>query len=339
MLMHIGAPSTPVVKPGDEIKVYQLIAEASGFVSSPVYSGVSGKVKSISPLRVASGQQIPSVVIETDGRQTPCEGVAAPTVTNLQEFVAAVRDSGVVGLGGAGFPTAVKLTIKNIDQCEYIIVNGAECEPYVTSDTRTMIDNQDLVWDGILLLKKYFSKAQIIIAIEDNKPQCIKSFQQLCTAADGIKVFPLVSRYPQGGEKVLIYHTTGRIIPEGKLPIDVGAVVINCTTLAAIARYIKTGIPLVEKCVTVDGSAVKQPQNVIAPIGTPLRNLFEFCGGFKSEPQKVLYGGPMMGTIVPDLDAPVLKNVNAVLALDETEASLPPETDCIRCGRCIDICP
>lgn len=339
MLMHIGAPSKPVVKVGDEVKVYQLVAEAGGFVSSPVYSSVSGKVKSISQVRLASGQQVPAVVIESDGRQTPCEGISAPTVTNLQEFLAAVRDSGVVGLGGAGFPTAVKLTVDDISRFEYIIVNGAECEPYVTSDTRTMIDDKDLVWEGVLLLKKYYGKSRIIIGIEDNKPGCIKSFQELCAGTQGVEVFSLPSRYPQGGEKVLVYQTTGRIVPEDKLPLDVNTVVINCTTLASIARYVKSGIPLVEKCVTVDGSAVKEPQNVLAPIGTPIKNLFDFCGGFVSEPKKVLYGGPMMGTAVSDLDAPVLKNNNAVLAFNEKDSQLPEETECIRCGRCIDACP
>ncbi|MEL7609333.1 MAG: electron transport complex subunit RsxC [Bacillota bacterium] len=339
MLMHIGAPSKPVVKPGDEVKVYQLIAEAGGFVSSPVYSSVSGKVKSIGSVRLASGQNVPAVVVESDGLQRPYEGISAPTVTNLQEFLAAVRDSGVVGLGGAGFPTAVKLTTDDISRFEYIIVNGAECEPYVTSDTRTMIDDKDLVWEGVLLLKKYFHKSRIIIGIEDNKPACIKGFQELCAGAEGVEVFTLPSKYPQGGEKVLVYQTTGRIVPEDKLPLDVNTVVINCTTLAVIARYVKTGVPLVEKCVTVDGSAVKEPQNVIAPIGTPIKNLFDFCGGFVSEPKKILYGGPMMGTAVSNLDEPLLKNNNAVLAFNEKDSQLPEETECIRCGRCVDHCP
>ncbi len=339
MSMHIGAPAKPVVNVGDEVKVGQLIAEAGGFVSSPIYSGVSGKVKKIEDILMSGGQFVPAIVIETDGQQTLFEGLAAPSVTNLQEFIDAVRSSGVVGLGGAGFPSAVKLSVKDLSSIEAVIINGAECEPYITSDTRTMIDDADLVWEGIELLQKYMQVKRVIIGIEDNKPQCISGFEKRCKSTEGVEVKSLPALYPQGGEKVLIYNTIGRAVPEGKLPLDVGAIVINCTTLAAIARYVKTGFPLVEKCVTVDGSAVKNPKNVIAPIGTPIKDLFEFCGGFKSEPKKVLYGGPMMGIAVPDLDAPVLKSTNAVLAFNEKDSALPKETSCIKCGRCIAHCP
>lgn len=339
MLMHIGAPSRPIVSPGEEVKLYQKIAEAGGFVSSPVYAGVSGRVKSVEPILVSSGQRVPAIVIETDGLQTPVEEITPPSVTSLEELIAAVRESGVVGLGGAGFPTAAKLTIKDVKSCEYILINAAECEPYVTSDTRTLIDDQDLVLAGMLLLKRFFPHAAIILGIEDNKPAAIRDFSKRCSGEGGIRVMSLRSRYPQGGEKMLIHQMTGRIVPEDKLPIDAGVLVINCTTLAAIARYVQTGIPLVEKCVTVDGSAVRSPQNIIAPIGTPLQALFDACGGFVAEPKKILYGGPMMGIAVADLNAPVMKNVNAVLALDDKEAELPDETQCIRCGRCIEICP
>ena len=339
MSMHIGAPAKPVVKVGDDIKVGQLIAEANGFVSSPIYSGVSGKVKKIDDILNAAGQSIPAITIETDGKQELFEGIAPPKVTNLQEFLEAVRNSGVVGLGGAGFPTAVKLTVKDLSMIEAVIINGAECEPYITSDTRTMIDEPDLVWEGIELLKKYLQVKRIIIGIEDNKPQCINTFNKMCKQGDGVEVKALPAMYPQGGEKVLIFNTIGRIVPEGKLPIDVGAVVINCTTLAAVAKYIKNGIPLYEKCVTVDGSAVKNPKNVIVPIGTPLKDVFDFCGGFKAEPKKVLYGGPMMGLAVPDLDQPILKNTNAVLAFNAKDAALQKETACIKCGRCVGHCP
>ncbi|MGI5984504.1 MAG: electron transport complex subunit RsxC [Clostridiales bacterium] len=339
MSMHIGAPAKPVVKAGDEVKVGQLIAEAGGFVSSPIYSGVSGKVKKIDDMLNSAGQRVPAVTIETDGKQELFEGIAPPKVTNLQEFLDAVKNSGVVGLGGAGFPTAVKLTVKDLSMIEAVIINGAECEPFITSDTRTMIDDADLVWQGIELLQKYLKVKRVIIGIEDNKPQCIGNFRKMCKPGCGVEVSALPAIYPQGGEKVLIYHTIGRIVPEGKLPIDVGAIVINCTTLAAVAKYIQTGIPLYEKCVTVDGSAVKKPKNVIAPIGTPLKDVFEFCGGFSSEPKKVLYGGPMMGIAVPDLEQPILKNTNAILAFNEKDAELPKETACIRCGRCIAHCP
>lgn len=339
MSMHIGAPAKPVVNVGDEVKVGQLIAEASGFVSSPIYSGVSGKVRKIDDMLMSGGQYVPAITIETDGMQTMSESITPQRVESLQEFVDAVRRSGVVGLGGAGFPTAVKLAVKDLSTVEAVIINGAECEPYITSDTRTMLDDSELVWEGIELLKKHLQVKRIIIGIEDNKPECIAVYKKLCSSGSGVEVKALPAMYPQGGEKVLIYHTIGRIVPEGKLPLDVGAIVINCTTLAAIAKYIKTGLPLMEKCVTVDGSAVKNPRNVIAPIGTPVKEVFDFCGGFKSEPKKVLYGGPMMGLAVPDMDAPILKNTNAILAFDEKDSVLPSETACIKCGRCVAHCP
>jgi Na+-translocating ferredoxin:NAD+ oxidoreductase subunit C len=339
MSMHIGTPARPIVKAGDLVKVGQLIAEAEGFVSSPIYSGVSGTVKKMDTLLMSGGQRVPAIVIETDGQQVMFDGIEPPKVTNLEEFIAAVRNSGVVGLGGAGFPTAVKLSVKDLSMIEAIIINGAECEPYITSDTRTMIDDTDFVWEGIELLQKYLQAKRIIIGIENNKPQCIKTFSEKCSPSSGVEVKALPAIYPQGGEKVLIYNTTGRIVPEGKLPIDVGTIVINCTTLAIIAKYIKTGIPLYEKRVTVDGSAVKSPKNVIAPIGTPLKDVFDFCGGFSSEPKKVLYGGPMMGIAVPDLEQPILKSTNAVLAFNEKDAELPKETSCIKCGRCVAHCP
>ena len=339
MSMHIGAPAKPVVNIGDEVRVGQLIGEAVGFVSSPIYSGVSGKVKKLDDMQMPDGRFIPAVTIETDGQQTISETIVPPNIKNLQEFLDAVRLSGVVGLGGAGFPTAVKLTVKDLSLIEAVIINGAECEPYITSDTRTMLDDTDLIWEGVELLKKYLQVKRVIIGIEDNKPECIGAFRKLCKAGDGVEIKALPAMYPQGGEKVLIYNTIGRVVPEGKLPIDAGAIVINCTTLAAVARYIKTGMPLVEKYVTVDGSAVKNPKNVIAPIGTPMKDVFDFCGGFRAEPKKVLYGGPMMGLAATNLDAPILKNTNAILAFGDREAVLPKETACIKCGRCVSHCP
>jgi electron transport complex protein RnfC len=339
MSMHIGAPAEPVVKPGETVKVGQLIAKAGGFVSSPIYASVSGKVKKIDDMLASNGRFMKAITIESDGEQEIFEGITPPEVTDFQSFINAVRDSGVVGLGGAGFPTAVKLGVKDLNQIEAVIINGAECEPYVTSDTRTMLDDSDSVWEGVKLLQKYLNAKRIIVGIESNKPECIKKFEALAANESGVEVKALPSLYPQGGEKVLIYNTIGKIVPEGKLPLDVGAIVINCTTLAAIAKYIKTGMPLVEKCVTVDGSAVNTPKNVIAPIGTPVSELFDFCGGFKSEPKKIISGGPMMGMAVPTLDYPVMKNTNAILALNESEATLPEPSACIRCGRCVDSCP
>ncbi|MDD6094238.1 MAG: electron transport complex subunit RsxC [Clostridia bacterium] len=336
---HIGAPAKPVVKAGDEVFVGTMIAEAGGFVSSPIYSGVSGKVKKIDSTLQAGGAFVPTVVIESDGLGTPDPSIAPPEVSDFDSFIEAVRNSGVVGLGGAGFPTAVKLGVKDLSKIEYVVINGAECEPYLTGDTRTMIDRADDMAEGIELIRKYLGVKRFIIGIEKNKPQCIAKMRELCSEHEGVSVMPLPSVYPQGGEKVLIYHTTGRVVKEGKLPMDAGVIVINVTTLAAIASYIRTGMPLVEKCITVDGSAVKEPKNVIAPIGTPVCDVFEFAGGFSQEPAKVLYGGPMMGISVADMNAPVLKQTNGLIALNEKDARPPKITNCIRCGRCTNTCP
>ncbi len=338
MAMHIGARANPVVKAGDQVKVGQLIAEAGGFVSAPIYSGASGTVKKIEDILVSNGQKVPAIFIDTDGQQEVFEGIKAPEVTDLESFLAAVRDSGVVGLGGAGFPTSVKLKC-DLDRIDAVIVNGAECEPFITSDTRTMIDRADEVYEAIQLMEKYMQVKRVIIGIEDNKPECIENFKKICAGDSAVEVQALPASYPQGGEKVLIYNTIGKIVPEGKLPLDVGAIVINCTTLATIAHFVKTGMPLVEKCLTVDGSAVKNPQNVIAPIGTPLKDVFEFAGGFKEDPYKVLYGGPMMGIAVPNLDCPVLKNTNAVLAFNKKDGTPAEPSACIKCGKCISSCP
>ncbi len=339
MSQHIGAPAKPVVKPGDEVFVGTLIAEAGGFVSSPIYSGVSGKVKKIDSTLQAGGNYVPTIVIESDGMGTPDPGITPPEVTDFDSFIEAVKMSGVVGLGGAGFPTAVKLGVKDLSKIEYVVINGAECEPYLTGDTRTMLDRADEMAEGIGLLKKYLGAKTFIIGIEKNKPACIAKMRELASKTEGVSVKPLPSVYPQGGEKVLIYHTTGRVVMEGKLPIDAGVIVVNVTTLASIAAYIKTGMPLTEKCITVDGSAVKSPKNVIAPIGTPIEDVFEFAGGFSEEPAKVLYGGPMMGISVASLGAPVLKQTNGLIALNKKDAEPKKITNCIRCGRCTNTCP
>ena len=339
MSMHIGAPAKPLVKPGDLVTVGQRIAEIGGFVSSPVHASVSGKVKKIDEMLNSQGRKVPVIVIESDGQMTRCPDLKPPVINSTEDFLQAMTDSGIVGLGGAGFPTSVKLRVKDLDKIEAVIVNGAECEPYITSDTRTMVENPKLVIAGAKMLQEYIGVKRIIFAIEDNKPECISALESLCHGEEGLEVMSLPSLYPQGGEKVIIYHTIGKIVPEGKLPLDAGAIVINCTTLASIARYVKYGIPLVKKCVTVDGSAVKNPKNVVCPIGTSLEDVFNFCGGFKAEPKKVLYGGPIMGIAVPDLTQPILKNTNAILAFTEEDARLSEPTACIKCGRCVAQCP
>ena len=341
MSMHIGAPARPTVKVGDFVKVGTLIAEAGGAISVPMHASVSGKVTKITDYLLSDGRTVPAVVIESDGEMTPDETVTPPVVDSRDSLIEAIRNAGIVGLGGAGFPTHFKLNV-DPDRIEYLVINGAECEPYVTSDTLTMVSRADDMAYALEALKAHLGIKNIVIGIERNKPAAIASMMHLmqdtckgCTVT--VKVLPAV--YPQGGEKVLIYHTTGRAVPMGKLPIDVGCVVLNCTTLAAIGAYLKTGMPLTEKCVTVAGGAVKEPQNVIVPIGTAMSEVFSFCGGLTETPDKVIYGGPMMGITVPDTTAPILKNTNAILALTAKETELPKTTACIRCGACTNTCP
>jgi len=339
MSMHSGTPATPVVKVGDEVKVGQLIGQAAGFVSAPIHSSVSGTVKSVGDRDMITGSKANSITITSDGLQTTYEGLTLPDVTNLQEFLDAVRDSGAAGLGGAGFPTAAKLTIKDINSLDYILINGAECEPYVTSDTRTMVGGYKYVYIGVELLKEFMNPKKVVICIEDNKPEAISKMQEMFADDKDVDVFVLPSMYPQCERKVLVYNVTGRIVPEGARLTDVGCLVMNCTTITVFARYISLGIPLVQKVVTVDGSAVKTPKNILAPIGTPIRELFEFCDGFVGEPKKIIAGGPMMGIALPSLDMPVVKTTNAILAFLEKDVPALTETACIKCGRCVRRCP
>jgi len=339
MSMHSGTPAKPVVKMGDEVKVGQLIGEAAGFVSAPIHASVSGVVKSINDRDMITGKKATSITIASDGKQELHEGIKLPKANTLQEFLDAVRDSGSAGLGGAGFPTAAKLTIKDIDKLDYILINGAECEPYVTSDTRTMVGGAEYVHQGVQLLKRFINPKKVVICIEDNKLEAINKMKELFDGDDQVDIFILPSMYPQGERKVLVYNVTGRIVPEGARLHDVGCLVMNCTTITVFARYFKLGIPLVQKVVTVDGTAVRTPKNLIAPIGTPIKELFEFCDGFVGEPKKIIAGGPMMGTSLPSLDVPVVKTTNAILAFLEKDVKMPKVTACIKCGRCIGRCP
>ena len=338
MAMHSGAPASPVVAVGDLVKVGQLIGEALGNVSSPVHASVSGKIKAIDPIDSLTGEKTAAVVIASDGSQALYEGIAPPRVSSREEFLEAVKNSGVVGLGGAGYPTASKLMLRDYSRLDYILVNGAECEPYITSDTRTMIDDAGYVWEGISLLKKYLGPKKIVICIEKNKPEPIKIMKTLSSGADGVEVRVLPSLYPQGERKVLVYNVTGRIVPEGGRLPDVGCIVINCTTVAVFAKFIKTGMPLVARCVTVDGSAVVNPKNLIAPIGAPVRCLLDYCQ-LADNVKKITLGGPMMGMAIPNLDMPIVKITNAVLAFNEQDSEPPEPAACIKCGRCISKCP
>lgn len=337
MLMHIGKPALPIVKVGDHVDVGTLIAEQDGLISSPIYSSVSGTVKSISDIIVSSGARVPAITIESDGAMSVDADVAPVEVNSKDEFIAAVKKSGIVGLGGAGFPTYVKfMTDKPIGT---LIINGAECEPYITSDSVTMVEKSDDIIFAINTADKYFNFDKIVIGIEKNKPTAIAKMKEIAKKNSKISVAVLPSVYPQGGEKVLVYHTTGKQVKAGQLPADIGCIVCNSSTMAAIGNYLKTGMPLVERLITVDGGAIKEPKNVIVPVGTAVGAVFEFCGGFAEEPKKVIYGGPMMGITVPDLDVPVLKQTNALVAFTAKEIKAPKTTACIRCGHCVNNCP
>ncbi len=340
MDQHIGAPATPVVKAGDEVRVGQLVAEASGAVSSPIYSSVSGKVLKIEDSLSANGKTVAAIRIESDGEMTPVEGITPPTVTDIDSLLDACKRSGIVGMGGAGFPTAIKLAALKSGNIHTVIINGAECEPYITSDARTMIDDAEYVCDGIKLLQAVAPTVKkYVLGIEKNKPECIDILKDLTKDDQTVTVKPLPLLYPQGAEKIMIYNTIGVTVPEGKLPADVGIVVINVTTLAALAKYIKTGMPLVERCLTVDGDAVAEPKNVIAPIGTPVIDILNFAGGLTETNCKVIVGGPMMGHALRSLSEPVIKTSNAIIALTEKETLGKKITACIHCGKCVSVCP
>lgn len=336
-VMHIGKPAIPVVKVGDHVDVGTLVAEQNGFISSPVYSSVSGTVKKIADVVLSNGSAVPAITIESDGAMTPDASIAPPEINSKEDLIEAVKKSGAVGLGGAGFPTYVKLaTDKPVDT---LVINGAECEPYITSDSLTMVEKAEDIAFAIETIDKYFNFSKIVIGIEKNKPQAIAEMNKISAKNSKVKVAVLHAVYPQGGEKVMVYRTTGRQIKAGQLPSDVGCIVCNSSSIAFIGSYLKTGMPLVERTITVDGGAVKEPKNVVAPIGTAVGEVFSFCGGFKCDPEKVIYGGPMMGIAVPDLEVPVLKHTNALVALDKKEAKAPKATACIRCGACVNNCP
>lgn len=343
MQQHIGAPCEPVVKVGDEVAVGQLIGDSDKFVSAPIHASVSGTVTAIGDIKMPNGSVSKAVTIESDGEMRLWEGIKPPKVETREDLIKAVRDSGLVGLGGAGFPTHVKLNFppdKNIDT---LVVNAAECEPYITVDYRECMENSWDILSGVYALKELLGFKQVIIAAEDNKPEAFKVLGKIADhdadIDDSVKLMVLESKYPQGAEKMMVQSATGRRVPPGKLPADVGCVVMNVASVAFISRYLKTGKPLVSRSLTVDGSAIAEPKNVRVPVGTDIGEIIDFCGGFKGEPCKILTGGPMMGLAIVGTDLPVLKQNNAILAFTADDAVLKPETDCIRCGRCVAACP
>jgi len=340
MSQHIGAPATPIVKVGDEVKVGQLIATASGYVSAPIHASVSGKVVKIENCLFPDGREYPSVRIENDGLMTVSDEVEPPNVCDLDSLIEASRACGLVGLGGAGFPTSVKLDALKKGGIHTIVINAAECEPYITSDTRTMLDKPEAIRDGIALFEKYAPTVQkFVFGIEKNKPSCIQNMKDMFADDPKVSVVALPARYPQGAEKVMIYNTTKLTVPVGKLPADIGVLVMNVTSLAVLAHYVNTGMPLVEKCVTVDGSAVAEPKNVIAPVGASVRDVLTFAGVDLDGIGKVLFGGPMMGIALCSLDEPIGKRTNALTVMNKKDAVERETTACIHCGRCVNACP
>ena len=342
MSQHIGAPCKPLVAKGDTVKVGQLIGDTDAFVSAPIHSSVSGTVVGIETQRNAVAGNDTLVVIETDKKQELSEDIKAPEMPeDLAGFVKAVRESGLVGLGGASFPTHIKYNPKNIDDVHTLIVNGAECEPFITSDHRGMLeDTQDII-DGMKLIMKYIGLDEAYIGIEANKPDAIAKFDKMF-AEQGLTnfhTFTLQDRYPKGAERVLVYEITGQHMAAGVLPADLGVILSNVTSVAFVGQYFKDGVPLIKKRMTVDGDAVATPKNVIAPIGTQIHDVIEFCGGYKAEPKKILMGGPMMGRAIFSDEMPIVKNNNAILAFSGEKAYIPEETACINCGRCHKACP
>lgn len=335
MSMTMGASCKPLVKKGDEVKVGQKIGDSDAPFSAPIHSGVSGKVSAVTEYRTAAGAVCQAIEIETDGSQTVSEEVKPPEVTDKEGFIKAVRESGACGLGGAGFPTHIKLATKS--PIDTLIINAAECEPYITSDYREMIESPEDIIGGIRLVKESLGIAKAKLAIEANKPEAIKNFTEMAQNDDTIDIVTLPSSYPQGAEKVIIYNCTGRIVKEGELPSDEGVIVMNVSTAAFLYRYFKTGMPLVTRRLTVDGNAVGEPKNIRTVIGTSFREILEFCKTDIDSVRKLIGGGPMMGMSIPDMDMPVVKTSNALLAFrtyDERVTSA-----CIRCGRCVRVCP
>ncbi len=338
---HIGAPAKPVVEVGDHVLAGQLIAEADGFVSSPIYSSVSGTIKAIEARRVATGGNVKSIVIENDGRY---ESVAPWKVKPLDEYtneelIARIREAGIVGMGGAGFPTHVKVSVKEPAKIDYVIVNGAECEPYLTSDYRKMIEEPEKLIEGLKVYLKLFPYSLGIIAIEDNKPDCIKVFKALTKEEPRITVKALRTKYPQGSERHLIYAVTGREINSKLLPADVGCVVNNVDTVISVRRAVYEGFPLMHRIVTVTGNCIKNPRNFEVLIGTSYKDLIPEAGGLRNEPVKIISGGPMMGFCLFDLDVPVTKTASALLCLNNDDISRMEPSACINCGKCVEVCP
>lgn len=339
---HIGAPSKALVVKGEKVKRGQKIADAGGFVSVALHSPVDGFVSDIGIFDNPNGQVLPAIKIKTDPYSTQ---KVEENPINLEEldtkgFISAVQNAGIVGLGGAAFPTHVKFAIPDDKKCKYIMLNGCECEPFLTADHRVMVENADEIIDGILILNKYINADKAYIGIEANKPDAIEVLKKAAEKSSfPIEVMALQVKYPQGAEKMMITAILGVEVPSGKLPLDLGVLVGNVGTFKALADYFRKGKPLMERVVTVTGSAIKNPANVLVPIGTPMRDVIELCGGITDDAARILLGGPMMGAVQKSLDVPVVKGTSGILILGENEIKDIEEYNCIRCGKCVDACP
>ncbi|MBP3388297.1 MAG: electron transport complex subunit RsxC [Clostridia bacterium] len=343
MNQHIGAPCVPTVAVGDTVEVGQVIGDSEQFVSAPIHSSVSGTVTDIGQMTLPGGGVSTTVVIASDGEQRVHESVKPPVVNSFEDFIRAVRQSGLVGLGGAGFPTHIKLNPKNRDEIDTIIINIAECEPYVTSDYRECLENSWDIVSGLQTVMEFLEAKRVLIAIERDRVPAIREMERIAegvtTPGREVRVVKLRTRYPQGAEKVLIAACTGRKLAPGKLPADVGCVVLNAASVSFIARYLKTGMPLVNKRITVDGSAVAHPKNVMVPVGTPIADLIAFTGGTREEAVKLINGGPMMGGTLIDDDYPIMKASKAIVVLAASDCVMLEPGNCLRCGRCVKNCP
>ncbi len=338
---HIGAPAVPIVQKGDRVLAGQKIAEAGGFVSAPIYASVSGTVKAVEPRRVITGDNVQSIVIEND-HQYEEVNYHKPKKTELlsrEEIINLIKEAGVVGMGGAGFPTHVKLSPKEPDKIEFVIANCAECEPYLTSDYRRMLEEPDKLVGGLKVILRLFPNARGILAVEDNKPDCIELLRKMTEDESKISVVALQTKYPQGSERQLIYASTGRMINSSMLPADAGCVVNNVDTIVAVYQAVTEGQPLMNRIVTVTGDCIKDPCNFYVRVGTDYYELIEEAGGFVKEPEKIISGGPMMGFAIFDPHVPATKTSSALLCLSKDEVAAAKETACINCGRCVEACP
>ncbi len=339
---HIGAPAKAIVAKGDRVLAGQKIAEAVGFVSAPVYASVSGMVKAIEPRRVVTGDSVMSIIVENDGQYEEAEAmlpIKPLEQMSKEDIINTVKEAGIVGMGGAGFPTFIKLSPKEPEKIEYVIANCAECEPYLTSDYRRMMEEPEKVVGGLKIILKLFDNAQGILAVEDNKPDCIQKLKELVVGEPRITVMGLKTKYPQGAERTLIYATTGRQINSSMLPADAGCVVNNVDTIVAVYNAVTEGRPLMERIVTVTGDAIKHPRNYKVRIGMNYHELVDEAGGFRQEPEKIICGGPMMGFSMFSLEVPTTKTSTALLCLTHDEVAAGEPGPCINCGRCVEVCP